>query len=368
MSYDNLLKWSQTPFLSGTGHFNKVFDQLLQVADEKKSELEVVSNFFTEFSQIESEYKDKLIHICVKFQKQVYEAFSDEKMQQFFQMLFNNLLHRSDKITKNQNFFRDLGLKMTAMNQNFQKNIKGKVDMLRAEMGRYNEMLSINKLNYGEYLQMCDSLNENSHKKIDSLKGEVEDIRDMALMIRESQDKDQQLKLLDKVANFKTDIGKRAAQRLKDKFREQRGKGDWTKNEKERFAKKWKEIKEIIQSQVDQKVTKIKKQERSIILGTEKKINEYTVQAKEKHWNLSSLLFDFLGRMDRSLVACKEYELDWKDKIKAQIVQFMCNYFPEKQDEMLDKAKNTEDNMEAFNSKFHSIAKVRKDRVTPRNL
>jgi hypothetical protein len=368
MSYDNLLKWSQTPFLSGTGHFRKVFDQLQQVADEKKSELEVVSNFFTEFGEIENEYKDKLIQVCVKFQRQVYEAFSDEKMQQFFQMLFNNLLHRSDKITKNQNFFRDLGLKMNAMNQNFQKNIKGKVEMLRSEMTRFNEMLTINKLNYAEYLQMCDSLNENSHKKIDNLKCEAEDIRDLALLVRESKEKDEQLRLLDKVANFKTDIGKRAAQRMKDKFREQRGKGDWTKNEKERFANKWKEIKEVIQGQVDLKVAKIKKQERSIILGTEKKINEYTTDANEKHTNLSNLLFDFLGRLDRSLVACKEYELDWKDKIKAQIVQFMCNYFPDKQDEMLDKAKNTEDNMEAFNSKFHSIAKVREAPVTPRTL
>ena len=358
MSYDNLLKWSLTSFNAATGHFSKVFDQLQTVSEEKKSELEVVSNFFSEFGEIENTYKDKLIEVCVKYQRQVYEAFSDEKMQQFFQMLFNNLLHRSDKITKNQNFFKDLSLKMTAMNQNFQKNIRGKVEMLRAEIGKYNGLLETCKINYSEYLRMCDSLNENSHKKIDNLRSEMEDIRDLAEMVEEASEKEDQMKLLDKVANFKTDIGKRAAQKLKDKFREQRSKGDWSRNEMERFGKKWEEVKGVIKAQVDSKLLKIKKQEKNVILGTEKKINEFTGQAKEKHENLSKLMFDFLGRLERSLFACKEYELDWKDKIKAQIVQFMCNYFPEKQDEMLSKAKNTEENMEGFNSKFHSIAKV----------
>lgn len=358
MSYDNLLKWSQTSFNAATGHFTKVFDQLQIVAEEKKSELEVVSNFFTEFGEIENNYKDQLIEVCVKYQRQVYEAFSDEKMQQFFQMLFNNLLHRSDKITKNQDHFRGLSLKMKAMNQNFQKNIKGKVENLRSEMTKYNQVLADNKLNYSEYLRMCDSLNENSHKKIDTLHSEMEDIRDLGELVESSSSRDEQLRLLDRIANFKLDIGKRAAQRLKDKFREQRSKGDWSRNESDRFTKKWEEMKRVVKDQAQAKLAKIKKQERGVVAGTEKKIREFSLQARTKHDQLSRVMFDFLGRLERSLKTCKEFELDWKDKIKAQIVQFMCNYFPEKQDEMLDKAKNTEDNMEAFKSKFYSIAKV----------
>lgn len=368
MSYDNLLKWSLTSFTAATGHFSKVFDQLITVSEKKKEELEVVSNFFTEFGQIENNYKDQLIQVCVKFQKQVYEAFEDEKMQQFFQMLFNNLLHRSDKITKNQNFFKDLSLKMTAMNQNFQKNIKGKVDTLQSEMIRYNELLSDNKLNYSEYLRMCDSLNENSHKKIDKLHGEMEDLRDLKDIVIQASERDEQLKLLDKIANFKMDIGKRAAQKLKDKFREQRNRGDWSKNESERFAKKWIEMKNMIKPQVEQKLIKIKNQERAVVTGTEKKIKGYSIEGKKKHDHLSDLMVDYLSRMEKSLESCCEYELDWKDKIKAQIVQFMCNYFPDKQDEMLQKAKNTEENMEGFNSKFHSIAKVHLIFFNPRIL
>jgi hypothetical protein len=360
MSYDNLLKWSQTSFNAATGHFTKVFDQLQVVTEEKKAELEVVSNFFNEFGQIESDYKDKLIEVCVKYQRQVYEAFSDEKMQQFFQMLFNNLLHRSDQITKNQGFFKDLSLKMTAMNQNFQKNIRGKVEMLRGEMTKYNQVLLSNKTNYSEYLRMCDSLNENSHQKIDHLHEDLEDIQELGALVQKCKERSDQVKLLDKVANFKLDIGKRAAQKLKDKFKEQRNKADWSKNEIERFSKKWIELKGVVKDQVKVKMAKIKNQEKAVISGTEKKIKEYSKDARVKHDLLSKLMFDFLGRLERSLQACRGYELDWKDKIKAQIVQFMCNYFPHKQDEMLDKAKNTEDNMEGFNSKFYSIAKVAK--------
>lgn len=358
MYYDNLLKWSLTSFNAATGHFSKVFDQLQVVSEEKNSELEVVSNFFAEFGEIENKYKDQLIEVCVKYQRQVYEAFSDEKMQQFFQMLFNNLLHRSDKITKNQNHFRGLSMKMKAMNQNFQKNIKGKVENLRSEMAKYNQLLSDNKLNYSEYLRMCDSLNENSHKKIDTLHEEMEDIRELQDQVDSSRERPEQLKLLDKVANFKLDIGKRAAQKLKDKFREQRNKADWSRNETERFAKKWVELKTVIRDQVQTKLAKIKKQEKSVVAGTEKKIKEYSREARLKHDQLSKAMFDFLSRLQRSLKTCKEFELSWKEKIKAQIVQFICNYFPEKQDEMLNKAKNTEDNMEAFNSKFYTIAKV----------
>ena len=358
MSYDNLLKWSHTSFNAATGHFSKVFDQLQMVTEKKKEELEVVSNFFTEFGEIENNYKDQLIEVCVKYQKQVYEAFEDEKMQQFFQMLFNNLLHRSDKITKNQNFFKDLGLKMTAMNNNFQNNIKSKVEILKNKLTKYNQLLIDNKQNYSEYLKMCDSLNENSHKKIEILHNEIDDIRDLGNLVEETTIRDEQLKLLDKIANFKSDIGKRACQKLKDKFREQRNKGDWSKNESERFEKKWIEMKNLIKNQVQLKIIKIKNQEKALISGTEKKIKGYSTDGRKKHDELSELMITFLEKLENSLQSCCEYELDWKDKIKAQIVQFMCNYFPEKQDEMLQKAKNTEENMEGFNSKFHSIAKV----------
>lgn len=358
MVYDNLLKWTFTSFEAGTGHFEKIFEHILQVSEEKKEELEVVTNFFQEFGKIESEYKDQLVEVCVKYQRKVYDAFSDEKMQQFFQMLFNNLLQRSDKITRSQSYFRDLGQKMEAMNQNFQKSVKGKIEMLRVDKKRFKAALTENKLNYQEYLKISDSLNENCHKKVDSLKGEEEDLQDLHSLVKESVSLSEKFKAVNKIASFRMDVGKRTALTIKEMFKEQRNKSELSRGEKDQFEDQFSKLQMLLQVNVKAKSGKIKAQEKVLISGTEKKILAYSQEAKNSHTALSNSMVDYLQRMDRSLTACGEYELDWKEKIKAQLIQFMCGYFPEKQDEMLVKAKNTEDNMEAFSSKFLRISKV----------
>ena len=177
MSHEDILKWVLNPFDSATNHFSKIFDQLETVAKTKNSELEVVSNFFKEFKKIESKYKNDLVEICVKYQKQVYEAFSDEKMQQFFQMLFNNMLKRCDRITRSQDLFKEMAQKMTVMNGELQKNIKFKIDTLRNEMEKYYDLLTKSKKNYSNYLEKCKSLKKETRERKYALLDEIEDIR-----------------------------------------------------------------------------------------------------------------------------------------------------------------------------------------------
>jgi hypothetical protein len=358
MSHENLLKWSQTPFDSATHHFSKIFTQVDELAIIKNSELEVVSNFFEEFGKIERTYKDELVTVCVKYQKQVYEAFSDEKMQQFFQMLFNNLLHRSEKITRDQGFFKDLMLKMRAMNQEFKKSIQTKVEYLRQEKAFYDELLETRKIDYSDYLKKCDTINENTHNKIDLFLDEADEVDLLIERVRNAEEKDERLKMLEKVADFKVNLGKRAAQKLKDKFREQRGKNKWTNNELERFDLKWRELAGVVANKVEDRKKYLKEQEKSIVAKMEQLIENLSNQEKERHNELSDSMFSYLGRMEKTLQEFKDCELDWKEKVKSLIVQFMYNYFPEKKEKILKKAKNTEENMEGFKSKFYDIAKV----------
>ena len=347
------------PFNSATHHFSKIFSQVDEVATIKNSELEVVSNFFEEFGEIERSYKDELVSVCVKYQKQVYEAFSDEKMQQFFQMLFNNLLHRSEKITRDQGFFKDLMTKMKMMNQEFKKSVQTKIDTLKLEKTMYDEMLETRKIDYSEYLKKCDKINEKTHNKIYKFLDEVDEIEELVEKMRGAQDKEHRLKVLEKVVDYKTNLGKRAAQKLKDKFREQRGKNKWTNNELERFDIKWRELLQVVEEKVKERKIELKEEEKSVISKMEQRIDTYSKNEANKHRALSEHMFNYLGTMEKSLEEFKTCELNWKEQIKSLLVQFMYNYFPEKREKILKKAKNTEDNMEGFKSKFYDIAKVR---------
>ena len=336
----------------------KIYDQVQSTSRRKVLELDVVSNFFCEFGAIERKYKDELVGLCIKFQKQVYEAFSDEKMQQFFQMLFNNLLQRSDQITRAQKSFEDITSKIGAMNKDFQKSIRGRIDLLDQGLVSYAELLKDNRVKYLEYIKECNALNDKSHKKLDDLQDQLDLVFDLQEVVDQVRDRPDKVRLLDRIANFKVDVGKRKAQKMKDKFREQRSKNNWTEKDDFMFSERWDELRGEVMRQTKMRMIQLKNQEKAIIANTEKRIGEFSKREEGFHVQLSDQMFEYLRHMESSLSDCVRTELSWKNQTKSLLVQFMYSYFPDKKDMILKKAERTEKSIEEFISKFSLISKV----------
>jgi hypothetical protein len=362
MSSEHLHKWRLTPFEAATNHFMKVYDQIQTTSHKKMQEVEVVLNFFKDFGEIERKYKDELVGLCIKYQKEVYEAFADEKMEQFFQMVFNNLLQRSDKITRGQKTFTEIKEKMSVMKKELQKTMKTRMEELDIGLVRYAELVRENKGRYEEYIKECNILNNKSHKKLEILQDEMDGVYEMEEMVLEAEDHEDQIKLVDRIANFKMDLGKRKAQKMKDKFREQRSKKKWSEKNLKMFKEKWEELKNKVVEQTRLRMKKIKKQEKAVIGNTENKINETSWKEEGVHKELSKDMFEYLKKIETNIQDCVKMEMAWKQQTKSQMVEFMYKYFPENKEMILKKAQRTEKTIEDFTSKFNLIAKVRHNR------
>lgn len=360
MTYELLTNWNFSTFDYSLSHFNKVFSQISNVQSQKDSELEVISEFFKEFEVMEHEYKNKLIQICIKYQSRVYETFKDEKMQQFFQILFNNLLQKSDIITKSHDHFKSFNEKMTALNENFKKNTDGKISLLENNKQRFEDKIYNMKINYSEYMKLSDMKNDECYKKIDELREKSSKIKWISQEINTVQTFDEKFKLLDKIQNFSIDVGKSICRELKEFIKDEKtnSTGLPPKTIVMEFNTKFDSLRVVSQSKIKSLLSKLQMSEQSILTNTQKTIQELTERTYSEYSELSSNLTTYLSKQEKFINSCAQYELDWKDKIKAQLIQFMCRYFENKQDEILQKAANANENMENFISKFKYIIKV----------
>ena len=358
MSFDTLLNWTYTSFDAGMGHFSKIFDHTSDVNYQKEEEMQCTLTFFEELNEIDKSYKNQLEDLCLKFQKKVHDAFSDEKVQQFFQMMFNNLLYRCDNITTNEKYCIELKDKLSTINENLQSNVQPKINMLNSEMTKFNNLLEDYKKNYTDYLKKCDSVNENCHKKVENLNIENDELSSLKDQIRETSSVEDRLKMLDKIAAYRNDVGKKDALKIKEKYKSKKGKNEWEKAEITQFKLEYLKLQEGVFNQIKTKQVKIRSNEKAQILGTEKKIVLYTQKAEQSHLKLSKALLSYLDNMQTSLYICGKHELCWKEQTISQIIDFMIKYFPERKDDVLKKKKNTEKNMEEFLSKFGNISKV----------
>ena len=216
MTYEMLSQMNFSVYEYSVTHFNKVFDRISVVQNQKETEIKVITEFFKEFKSMEDDYKNNLINICVKYQTIIYETFKDEKIQQFFQILFNNLLQKSDIITKSDDHFKSFNEKMNALNSNFKKNINGKISLLESSKNRFEEKIKNSKLNYSEYLKLSDMNNEECYKKIDKLKEEESKLKGLSEEIKTCNKFEEKFKVLDKIQAFSADVGKTSARELKN--------------------------------------------------------------------------------------------------------------------------------------------------------
>ena len=102
----------------------------------------------------------------------------------------------------------------------------------------------------------------------------------------------------------------------------------------------------------------MKQMQKKVNEGTDLKIEEQSKKMEKRHRIVENLLFDLLKKFRKTLKDCGTFELAWKEKIKAQMLQFMCGYFMEKQDEILAKADIAEKSFEPFTSRYAFVARV----------
>lgn len=102
----------------------------------------------------------------------------------------------------------------------------------------------------------------------------------------------------------------------------------------------------------------MKQMQKKVNGGTDLKIEEQSRKMEKRHRIVEGLMFDLLKRFRKTLKDCSSFELAWKEKIKAQMLQFMCGYFVEKQDEILAKAEVAERSFEPFTSRYAYVARV----------
>ena len=332
-----------------------MFDRLQSVITDKSSELRVVADFFNKFDAIESNYKADLMDFCVSFQAQICEAFSDEKMQQFFQMIFNNLLKRCNQITRSQDCIKGLNLKLGAVNDDLRQTCQVTTQALQRRLADYRRALGEWKIGYSKYLDGCNALNQDAYRRKTQLQNEVDDAENMRNQLETTRDRDQQLKLAVRLVNFRLDIGKDNAQQIKEAFREQFKKRKWTSEQADRFDGRWESLLQTVQRRVSSLRIRNQIQQKAVVTGAEAGIDEHTRDQRARFDGLGRELFACLDEIDASVRGCSLSELEWKDKLKAQIMQFMYDYFPGTCEQTLRKAKSAEQNMEGFSSKFAGV-------------
>lgn len=109
---------------------------------------------------------------------------------------------------------------------------------------------------------------------------------------------------------------------------------------------------------IESKMQSMKHMQKKVNGGTDLKIEEQSRKMEKRHRIVEGLMFDLLKRFRKTLKDCSNFELAWKEKIKAQMLQFMCGYFVEKQDEILAKAEVAERSFEPFTSRYSYVARV----------
>ena len=235
MASEALLEWTMTGLETATGHLNQVFEESLVAGKEKETELLVVSSFFKEFALVEKKYKEGLVKLVLKYQKQVHETLKDEKMMQYFQMMFNNLLVKSDLVEKRQDFFGSFQKKLVALDLNFRNKVQTRIDGIQVEKDMFRRKLDSFRLNFGEYFRMCDSYNKYCVDKIDMYQGNYERLQDFKGVLEDAHGFDQRMKVVSEIIGYKYDIGAKDAKKIKMKFTVKHRKEKLSRAEVDRF-------------------------------------------------------------------------------------------------------------------------------------
>jgi hypothetical protein len=249
---------------------------------------------------------------------------------------------------------------MSALNENFKKNSSGKIALLATNKQRYEHKIAQAKFNYSEYLKLCDMKNDECYKKIGELRDKVSKIQWITREIRMVHSFEEKYRLLDKIQNFNIDVGKSLVRELKEFIQYEKTSSAKSPSPSVllEFNTKFEPLKIVILSKIKSLISKLEIKEQAITRNTQNIIRELTAQSQGEFTSLTSDLLTYLSKQEKFIDSCAEYELGWKDKIKAQIVQFMCRYFENRQDDILKKSANASLNMESFTSKFKQIIRV----------
>lgn len=355
-----LTQWNFSPFDFAVAHFEKVFEQFSYIRENKEEEYSVLFNFFKEFNQIEDDYKQKIIELCTKYQTKVYETFNDEKIQQHFQILINNLFQKTESLIKSQDYLKNFEENLNLINSELKTNLSNKIQFLDHEKLKFSEMLSNMKKSYSQYLKDSDNMNDICFKKIDDVHDNIYKFNELLTEMKSANKFDDKIKIIEKVSSFNFDVGKKSAKEIRDFIRDQRSQssGSLSQYVITKFNSKYESLRVNVHSKVKENIKKMNKKEESLISSTEKEIKEITKKTELEFKDLSFCLLNYLEKQEKIIQICSEEEINWKEKIKSHLVKFMCNFFPHNENEILRKNKNIVKNIQRFVSKFKNLLKV----------
>ena len=360
MNTNYLIQWIFDPFETAKEHFDNVYEHILEVKKTKQDEMKVLTEFFVNFEQVEKEYKRKIESMCLHYQKEVKECFNDERMLQFFQILLNNILQKTDSMVQTKDEFENFKIQMEAMNNEFLKNSVKQIKELELKKSIYNQQLSNLKNIYNRYVSNCDKLNKDCFRRGDEINEKIDKLNDAFMDLRSAETYEEKTKTVDRIINFEMDIGKTSAKDVREFLKEQKsgrssGLNDYAMT---KFESKFEQLRVISQGEIKKLIKKLKDKEDKIIESTETKIKSYSVQIKDHFEETNTKMRDYISYMNGVLTYCSGNELAWKEQISSQLQGFMIKTFIERQDEILKKADNIKNNMEPFISRFNDIKEV----------
>lgn len=358
MSYENLLKWVFSPFDSAKNNFSQSMERLKEVTKNKNSQLEVVTNFFKEFKKLEIKYKNDLVAISLKFQKKINEAFNDQRITKFFQLVFEKLFQRCNQITQTQDFVKDLTSKINASNKNLRKCFRDKTDAFQKNSSKFADLLTKSHTAYTDYLDECRNLTSQNFQKNDDLEDNDEEIADLIQMVEMTTNTVDQVKLLQRIVEFKSNIGKRTAQKIMEKANEKGSVSNWSNNEVRRFNRKWEDLKEVMHKAAQAAENKSKQERQANTDKMLRKKDRLADVEKKRFGQLSQQMFVCLAGINGTVEDCLQAEATWKDKLQKHLMAFMFNYFPLERDQIRTKAKLIKKTVKASTSKFTEFGKV----------